>query len=126
MLNKVVNLTSSHQDVISVIFPLIWPEIVEHRGLTVKGEQEFQRRLTLYTAVVNLRIVHQGRVTFKKFLNYYFHFTTPTLTQATHQTDDNSSQSATVNKEGVPVTGIIDTRYHYHYSGDMFKTASNC
>ena len=42
MLNKLVNPTSSHQDVLSVIIPLIWLEIVEHRGLRVKGEQEFQ------------------------------------------------------------------------------------
>ena len=48
---------------------------------------------------------------------------TSTLTQATHQTDDDSPQSATVNIEGVPVTGIIDTGSDITIiSGDMFKT----
>ena len=92
----------------------------------MKEEQEFQRRLTLYAAIINLRIVHQRRVAFKKLLKSFFLFITAktsTLTQATHQTDDDSPQSAIVNMEGVPVTGIIDTGSDINsISKDMFKT----
>ena len=48
---------------------------------------------------------------------------TSTLTSATQQTGDDSPQSATVNIEEVPVTGIIDTgSYVTIISGDKFKT----
>ena len=49
--------------------------------------------------------------------------TTSTLTSAAHQAGDDSPQSATVNIEGVPVTGIIDIGSDITItSGDMFKT----
>ena len=45
------------------------------------------------------------------------------MTPATHVADDDSPQSATVNIEGVAVTGIIDTGPNITIiSGDMFKT----
>ena len=44
------------------------------------------------------------------------------MTPATHLADDDDLQSATVNVEGVPVTGIIDTGLDITIiSGDMFK-----
>ena len=107
ILNKLVNPTSNHQDIISVIVPLIWPEIVRYRGLRAKKEQEFQRKLTMYIAVVNLRIIHQGRVT--KILFPCISATTSTFIPATHVADDDSPQSGTVNIGLVLVTGIIDT-----------------
>ena len=49
--------------------------------------------------------------------------TTSTVTPATHVADGDSPQSATVNIEGVAVTGIIDTGPNITIiSGDMFKT----
>ena len=86
ILNELVNPTSNHQDIISVIFPLIWPEIVLYRGLRAKKEQEFQRKLTMYIAVVNLRIIHQGRVT--KILFPCISVTTSTFIPATHVAED--------------------------------------
>ena len=47
ILNKLINPTSKHQDVISVRVLLIWPEIVGHKDLRVKEEQDFQRKPTL-------------------------------------------------------------------------------
>ena len=45
------------------------------------------------------------------------------MTPAPYRADDDSPQSATVNIEGVPVTGIIDTGSDITIiSGDMFKT----
>ena len=72
-----------------------------------KKEKKIRRKLTLYIAVVNLRIIHQGRVT--KILFPCISATTSTLTPATHVADDDSPQSGTVNIGLVLVTGIIDT-----------------
>ena len=45
------------------------------------------------------------------------------MTPATHVADGDSPESATVNIEGVAVTGIIDTGPNITIiSGDMFKT----
>ena len=67
--NKLVNPASNHQDASYICnIPTHLARDWGHRGLRVKGEQEFWRKLTMYIAVVNLRIVHQGRVTSKKLL----------------------------------------------------------
>ena len=39
ILNELVNPTSNHQNIISVIVPLIWPEIVRYRGLRAKKKK---------------------------------------------------------------------------------------
>ena len=92
----------------------------------MKEEQGFQRRLTFYAVGSQSEGSSPGESRFQEVAENLFTFisaTTSTLTQATHQTDDDSPQSATVNVEGVPVTGIIDTGSDITIiSGDMFKT----
>ena len=97
---------------------------------TQRSESEGRTRISKKTNILRSGSQSEGSSPgeshFQEVAENLFPFisaTTSTLTQATHQTDDDSPQSATVNIEGVPVTGIIDMGSDITIiSGDMFKT----
>ena len=97
---------------------------------TQRSESEGRTRISKKTNILRSGSQSEGsspgESCFQEVAENLFPFisaTTSTLTQATHQTDDDSPQSATVNIEGVPVTGIIDTGSDITIiGGDMLKT----
>ena len=83
---------------------------------TQRSESEGRTRISKKTNILRSGSQSEGsspgESRFQEVAENLFPFisgTTSTLTQATHQTDDDSPQSAAVNIERVPVTGIIDT-----------------